>query len=688
MSSVTATRKGRIVEVKSPYWTVEHDASQGGCITSVVFAHGSGKNLLTGPVSARVRNLEAHPTSDASSPNFFEQKFDQSARVEIETLAESVAVVSSGTLRLKSGDDIGVRYRARVEYRDWGLVACELELASDNERRDIVEVSAFDLPVRAGMTDAYVRENPAVMPGGLTSGGKWFRLGAQGASYSHRYVPMHVVVFERGGEGIEFTAPSDVEGWNTAANSDPGMGYFYVGASWDVAGGTLFSAAPYCVAYRRNPTTLSGSIKLRWCFGLPFLKPKDEVFASWFHASAGSRWLSDAEIEALARSGVKLLRFHNDYREDGPFWHDGMYPPYDPAGMKELRRVVDTAHRCGMKIIPYISVKELHPDTPGCKENQADWRLEQGPTFQEYHTWVGSAEYGQVMCLESGWLDFRKESIEIILKDIPWDGLYFDWETPHACRNPRHLGGRLHSDQDAFYDFMFWVRKRVGPEGVILSHISGLPQIVVENMSTAALIFEDQSYSKPYPEPGEFPPQCEFMPIVPHHLCSGGKAGTPGARKSIMSGILQGHPGILRAVGGMTSEPDAMKICAFSNEFMREMRLFAPEGLDTMKFIRASDCGVCAGPDTKVYGAVWYKSGHALVYLGNFTNKPAKGRFKFDPKLLGLKRSVKSLLIEQITASGKSKPSKASVSTLKSRGLPYSLKRWGSGLYRITAATS
>ena len=48
MAAVTAIRKGRIVEVKSDFWTVRHDASQGGCIASVTFAHGSGKDLLTG----------------------------------------------------------------------------------------------------------------------------------------------------------------------------------------------------------------------------------------------------------------------------------------------------------------------------------------------------------------------------------------------------------------------------------------------------------------------------------------------------------------------------------------------------------------------------------------------------------------------------------------------------------------
>ena len=686
MSQVTCEkRKSRII-VKTHYWRVEHDLKAGGCWTSIVFKHGSGKNLLAAPVSARVRNLEAHPATDNSSPNFFEQKFEKNPRVWVEETAAGVAVVSEGELRLKSGESIGIRYRHRVEYRDWGLVACELTYSCPKGRSDIVEVVAFDLSLRPGLTDAYVRENPVVSGNAdLTGMGKWFRLGPGGTTYAHRYVPMHAVVFERGVEGIEFSAPSDIHGWNTAFSADPGLGHFHVGAGWDVPGGTLLSAAPYCVAYRRNPTTLKGTTTLRWYFGLPVVKPKEEVFARSFHAGTGSNWLSDAEIEELAAAGVKLLRFHNDYREDGPFWHDGTYPPYDAAGMKELRRIVEVAHRAGMKVIPYISVKELHPDTPGCKENQEAWRQQPGPAFPEVHTWYGSGEFGQLMCLESGWLDFRKESIEIILRDLPWDGLYFDWETPHGCRNPHHLGGGVHSDQDAFYDFMFWVRERVGPEGVILSHLSGLPQIVVENMSTAALIYEDQGYFNPYPEPPDFPPQCQFMPIIPRHLCAGARAGTPGARKTIMSGILQGTPGVLHAIGGMTWDANAQKPIAFTREFMGETRLLAGEGLDAMKFARATDGAVVTGAD-KVYGALWYAKGKALVYLGNFSDTSARGTFTFNPSCLGKASARKKVSVVRVIAANRTRSvGTQSAAGLKRKGVTYALKPWGSALYRIQA---
>ena len=680
MATVTARREGDHVMVRNDYWEVRHDAKQGGCWTSIRFLNGTNKNLLAAPVSARVRNLDPHPASDASSPFFFEEKFEKNAKMTFEALPpKGVAVVAEGTLRLKSGEDIGVRYRHRYEYREWGLVACELEISCPEGRNDIVEVCAMDMVLREGMTDAYVREHP--MRAGasdLVGFGNWYELGKGKSSYASRYVPVHVVCFDKGKEGIEFTCSSDIGGWDTAFCSDPGMGYFEVRPGYGNPAETLITLCPYCVAYRRNPTTVKGARSLRYYLGLPFIKDRATVASPWIHAGTDSHWVSDAELEAAARSGVKVLRFHNDYREDGPFWHDGTYPPYDEKGMAELRRVINTAHGLGMRIVPYVSVKEFHPESPGCRENQEQWRQQPGPAFPEVHTWYGSGEFGQLMCLESGWLEFRKRSLDIILDDLPWDGLYFDWCTPHPCRNPRHNGGRIHSDQDAFYDFMFYARERVGPDGILMTHLSGLPQVVVENMSTITLIYEDQDSSL-FPEPGRFPPQCEFMPITPRHLCASARPG-PRARQTVMSGILSGHPGIATVLGGMSCDPVMRRYCAFSDELLREAALFGGEELASYRFAPAHRPAVSTGQE-KVYAALWHKKGRALLYLGNLSAKPARGAFKLDPKLMGLAGAGK-VTLRQVIAPEKSRATSVNVSALK-KGVPYALKQWASALYRV-----
>ena len=40
--------------IANDYWTVVHDAMQGGCPSSLVFHHGSGQNLLVRPLDAHI----------------------------------------------------------------------------------------------------------------------------------------------------------------------------------------------------------------------------------------------------------------------------------------------------------------------------------------------------------------------------------------------------------------------------------------------------------------------------------------------------------------------------------------------------------------------------------------------------------------------------------------------------------
>ena len=684
MSTLKHVRTRNSITVRSDYWEVVHDLKAGGCWSSVTFVNGSGKNLLAGPVSGRVRNLDPHPTTDAASPYFYEEKCETKPAVKVDVLPSgAIAITAEGMLRLSTGEDIGIGYRHRYEYRDWGLVACELEFSCPKERNDIVEVVAMSMSLRDGMTDAYVRENPICSGhADLLGMGRWFRLGKGIQKCSSRYVPMHVVCFEKGVEGIEFTCESDHREWNTGFNPEVGLGYYGVHPSWTYPNSTEIELAPYCVAYRRNPTTLKGTHRVRYYLGLPFVKERATVHSPYVHAGADSHWLTDCDLEVLARSGVKLIRFHNDYRRDGPFWRDGMYPPYDEAGMAQLRRIIDTTHRLGMKIVPYISVKEFHPDTPGCKENQERWRQQPGPTFPELHTWYGSGEFGQLMCLESGWLEFRKKSIDIILNDLTWDGLYFDWCTPHNCRNPHHFGGAYHSDQDAFYDFMAWVRQRIGPDGIFMNHLSGLPQIVVENMSTLAIIYEDQAYTSGFPEPPDFPPQCAFMPVVPRHLCAGGEPGTPEARKTLMAGILQGHPGFLTAYGVDTWDPNAQIMSSFSEAAFREMGWFAGEDLASYRLAPASDRAVATNQE-KTYAAIWYKRGRALVYVGNFSERKVTGGMKVDLKGLGVVGKQRSVRVRSLSSGPAAKSASLSVAAVRGRGVGYRLGAWASALYVI-----
>jgi len=679
-------RNDKYLFVTSAYWQVRHNLRAGGCWDSITFKHGSGKNLLAAPVSGRIRILNPHPTSDAGSPFFYEEKFDRNPQVTVEQSPQGPVVAVEGRYQLDSGPPAGsdvprelpIRFRRRYQYREWGLVAVTLEIICDQERADVVEVVAADVALREGMTHAYARQHPIPLPSSCWTGaGKWYDLKKE-EYFVCKYVPLHLVCFEKGSDGLEFMPASDLSQWDLVPDKEPGLGYYMIGPSWENPQQMLLSVAPYCVCYRRNPIRLQGAGRIQYYLTLPFIKPAEAVGSPYFHAGAHSQWPSDAELERSARCGVKLIRFHNDYRIDGPFWHDGQYPPYDEQGMAELRRIIATCHRLGLKIVPYISCKEFHPDADDFKANQQAWQREQGPNFRELHTWYGTGEFGQLMCLESGWLAFRKQSMEIILRDLPWDGLYFDWCTPHPCRHAQHLNGAIHTDQDAFLDLMYWCRQRVGPQGIILTHLSGLPQIVIENMSTATLIYEDK-YSSVHPaSPLDFPPQCEFMPIAPRHLCGWGAAGSVELRQCLMTTLLQGTPPIPTLPADQRSQLGSL-VGRASDEMLREFELFSGEDFTSYRFIAASR-GVVQTNNRGVGAALWHRQDKVLLYLANLSEKSARGKVQL-PAGLTFKAAGRAQV--NVSVSGKDGAAKMSAAALRNHGISYALKPWSSAAVKV-----
>lgn len=679
--TITVIRKDKSVEVRSAYWRVRHNLKVGGCWDSITFTKGTGRNLLTRPVSSRIRCLYPHPTSDASSPYFYEEKNDKNPTVAVEQGPRGPVVVVEGRYQLASppapGADVPqelpIRFRRRYEYRDWGLVTCELEVICEKDCDDVVEVVAADIYLRPGMTDAYVRDNPTCgEQSDLLGFGKWHSLASRQIVYTQRYVPMHVVCFEKGSEGLEFMPPSDLSQWDTNFCPQTGMGYYMVGPAWDDPAQTLISLSPYCLAYRRIPTKLRGTHRLTYHMGLPFIKDPATTSSKFFHSGVYSRWSSDEELERLARDGVKVLRFHNDYREDGPFWHDGQYPPFDEKGMAELRRTIDTAHRLGMKIVAYIDCKCIHPEAQDYPANYKAWRRELSPAAPDMHVWYGSGEFGQLMCMESSWLEFRKKSIDIILSDLPWDGLYLDWSVPHPCAHGDHVPGTLHSDQDAFLDFVFWCRKRVGPDGMLWTHLSGWPQVVLENLSDLALIYEDLAASARPNRPADFPVQCTFMPIAPRHLCGWGRPDSLEPRICAMVSLLQGHPPSPGAGGGSM------------DEWTSHFSLFDLDLLADGRFGAATSGAVQTGrPD--VYGAIWQAPGKAMIYLANLSDRAARGTLKFDTGLiLGKARKPGPAQVSICAPRGVPKVTEMSAAALARRGIPYALKPWSAAMVRVT----
>ncbi len=132
------------------------------------------------------------------------------------------------------------------------------------------------------------------------------------------------------------------------------------------------------------------------------------------------RYPTDECLANLAAAGTDILILHENWRQD--LQNEGF--PFDPA---ELRRVIDTAHRHGIRVALYIRGNEHSAEDGAC-----------------------------------AWFDYY------LKKD--YDGLYMDYGGPfHSCApEESYPGGRL-----PFKNYLIRMealRERIGRDGVFYGH--------------------------------------------------------------------------------------------------------------------------------------------------------------------------------------------------------------------------
>ena len=483
MNSVRVEEREECIRVSSDCWEIEHLKRAGGAWHSLVFKHGSKKNLLRGPLSSAIRVLRSDALSDEAH-GYYSESNDPLPRISIERLAGgSAAVVCEGTYRNVDGGAIPVGFRRRIEYGSHGLIWTTLQIMTDCGCGGVTEVRALGLPLRAGLTDAYVRFHPTQAGGADLLGGRtWLDLArnTQATPFLSRFTPLQIACFERGVEGLEIFPGSDFAQWDCAFKPDIGLGLFRLGHD---SAGTAIELDPYCLAARRMKIRLQGTVTFRLGIALNEVKPRAAAKKPIRHVFLNNPRTSDAQIEQLAAEGVELICFKDDYRDGGSFWRNGAVTPYDPEGMAALRAMIESCKRCGIKIVPYVSTHELHPETHAYELHARDWMHAAARSLDVIHTWSGQGELGGLMCLRSGWLDCRKKTIDAILNDLPWDGLCLDWPSPMPCCHPAHAAGPFHSDIEELHDLLFFCRTRVGAEGALVFLASNDSSIVAANLA-------------------------------------------------------------------------------------------------------------------------------------------------------------------------------------------------------------
>jgi hypothetical protein len=193
---------------------------------------------------------------------------------------------------------------------------------------------------------------------------------------------------------------------------------------------------------------------------------------------------SEEQIKTLAQRGINLF-------VGGANWRSGEYVPENEA---ETRRVIETCHRYGLKIIPYMTLMDLNEDGAVFSKYGAAWRIEPEEKSSENTT---------LMCPGAeGWRTYWKMQMDRILDEYDFDGLYCDFRfTKLVCENRAH-GCGTNSARMTFpwvRDMLSFARKKIkikNADGILIANTNIQPMAMISGLVDARLVGEAQDLKK------------------------------------------------------------------------------------------------------------------------------------------------------------------------------------------------
>ena len=524
--------------MESKYWTVEHDARFGGGITAIRFKNGSRKNILRAPIAAYVNTggdvlsfaaAEKCPSDDPRD-TIFRTTCESTPMVDVLTSNGYPLVRSTGILRNRRGKQINIGYCEKCEYHA-SFIRRTITLNFPAACPDIYTVGAAHLVIDRSL-DEYACKYSAwrARNGGQLLDSECAAYGRMEPSVYPKHVECYpfryLSLFRRGGDAMELFPSSDLKSWEAGVMGRPGNGRFGLYTCDDPNGNTIlmepyFKVTRGFLAPAGRRTKLRGSYSFTMTIGLPMIAkryPADIRLVGFNNRP----WPDEERIRNWAEAGFNLALLDNPFHSKGDFWHDGALPPYNEDGIKEMRRVIRTAHRYGIKVIPYLSLYELHPEAKAWEKNHAKWKRTDDSAGTEKHNYWGNGEFGTQMCPASGWKKYFQSYVKKTVVTYGFDGVYFDWCVPLYCTNRRHAKG-IHTAHDELLDMFEWTRNFLGADRPIIIHTSGSPLMAMESMADATIVFED-AYAPPalfnhVPAADIFPPQADMANHVQKLIC-------------------------------------------------------------------------------------------------------------------------------------------------------------------------
>jgi hypothetical protein len=618
---------GERITVTTNYWRLGFDLQSGGALDTIVFPHASGRNVLVRPFRIYVNDWEA-----AYTPKLEVRRREQGGLVR---LSFAGRLASSGRTAAPVEFETSwvlSPFVARVDYKLRFLedvAAARVGVGSTAVRRELDEWG-----LRVGLTDDPDRRKmaPASFGRAVRSGEVLFR---------EHHAPIYVLLFDRAVEGFDITMGSDLATWESGLTGRGGAGWYEARVAREAI---ELVVEPLSVPQPLR--VVRGEHTFRYWLGLPRIVEKAD--RRWRHLMFHNHpWPSDNDVKVWAESGVNIVRLHNDYADDGNFWRDGAWPPYDEAGMTEMRRVIAACRRHNIRVAPYFSIHEFHPEAQGYAGNESRWARTVDQAGTVFHNLIGKGEFGAQMCPQSGWLDRRKHDVEQAYRELGFDGIYYDWVMTLACTN-KHHNPNLHLGTDGVIDMLAWTRRLLGDKGTLILHLYGkMPSIAFENFADLVVNMEEISGAEKLMELDEVPVVTVLAESIMRSPCPSYRKdmAVERNRRNIAHMVVLGmFPWALGPGNGVYEET------------LKLFRAFQPYRLEQYR-LRDVYSGAVRTSWEDVYGALYASPERALVVISNAS--PERRRnvvWRVHPAELGLQaarlaiRDVKTGATRQVPA--------------------------------------
>jgi len=670
---------GKLI-LSTPYYTIQHDLKKGGAIEKISLTNGRAPSLILSPMESTIRlkmeasAIPANPPAPAVKPqaqpagapapatpgqrgggraqDTFSDLNCATPTVVQAKDGKSVIVTVEVPLLDRAGKASGVALKTVYTYR-WGYIKIHKEFRAIKDPVKVRSVSVLSTLVDPSLTDygwrpavfeemgpsPHTWQNGQIRQWGKIRPGTHFDL-----PFQTRYVPRYVVLANPGIEGLEWFMADDLSQYDYQVTGTPGTGYCEFRPSVN----------PLGIAVTINPLHLSPSFDLpqggwvplqgTWTFdsfiGIPILE--GHANRPWLNQSYRVNkggWVTEEEIKKNAENGVVTMHLHNDgdANRDGLFWRDGSYPPYPPAEMKKMDAVIDTIHKYGMKTAPYFSNHEFHPSNEVFWQKSEEW----GRKPDDQGNLRPNFVYGAHMCLKSGWLEYFKYTVDRVLKNHKFDGVYYDWNIALYCNNPLHVGKTTtgvrpdrglgafalsptgHWDIEGLLDVVEWTRERVGPDGLVILHNTLVPMFATENFASyvVGMEFTYGTIKTGMPRPEELPLEWNFVGARPRAVIGYGTIARDADKR-----MYQLH--------AITTLMTSVAPWPASEEAIALYKILKPLGdIEQYRFEDGRNKSVKLD-DRDCLTAIYGKAGEAYLLLANVDPIPKKIRVRIDPKKL------------------------------------------------------